>query len=476
MNLIWLVKQSYNTAYSVQLTGNSKKMKRLSAVSCRLLAFLVCLTFCQVSKAQDTGRDTLPGFQFDILSFQTSSFSADSARVDVFVAVPYSWLMFLNATEKYVADYEVTVTIFEKTGSTVRSRLQPLSATLATAEWEKLHELDLTRADASQYSFTLKQGSEYNARIEIKDLSTHKELIASRSFTVLKFPRDTASISDILLYKSKEGAHILPHIGTDISSLKIDEAGLFCELYNAPQSAPFWLTQRISTTDDGEEIARNTSIFISTGQKRIPIFLPFIQEDLWSGKYQLELYMLTDGKDSVLTTSAELQAHALASRSRQLVVSGVHGVPLANLDLDDAIQQLAYIATGDAYDSLFHARTKQAKRKAIMDFWDKMNWYKGERTTKPMEAFYRRVQYANDHFKGVAQGWRSDRGKVYIMLGAPTSIDRYAYDVSNRPYEIWRYYDLNLQYYFTDQFMMGDYRLASVTPPPGTFLWQRESY
>src|SRR5579872_1971768 len=97
--------------------------------------------------AQYKTTDTLPSFQFDVLSFQTAKFSPDSARVDVFVAVPYSWLMFLNATEKYVADYEVKVTISEKpTDSLVRSRVQPLSVTLATAEWEKLHELDMTRA------------------------------------------------------------------------------------------------------------------------------------------------------------------------------------------------------------------------------------------------------------------------------------------------------------------------------------------
>jgi len=437
---------------------------------------LIGLLISNIGFAQENGHDSLPGFQFDILSFQTQKFSPDSARVDIFVAVPYSWLLFLNATEKYVADYEVTVTVYEKTGNIVRKKVQPLSVILATAEWEKLHELDLTRADASQYSFTLKQGEGYEVRIEIKDLTTTKHLYSSRDFTVLKFPLGSSSISDMLLYKSKEGSHILPHIGSDISSLKIDEAGLFCELYNAPQSIPFWLMQRICTIDDSDEIARSSAILISSGQKRMPVFLPFIQEDLWSGKYLLELFMLGDGKDSMLSTSGELQAHALATRSRKIEVSGVHGVPLSGLDLDDAIQQLAYIATGDAYDSLFHAQTKQQKRKAIMDFWEKTNWYKGERTTRPMEVFYRRVQYANEHFKGMGQGWRSDRGKVYIMLGSPTSTERHSFDAMNRPYEIWRYYDLNQQYYFSDQFMMGDYRLASVTPPPGTFLWQRESY
>jgi GWxTD domain-containing protein len=446
--------------------------KYFRTINYQLLAisFLTSFAFAQE-------KDSVSGFQFDVLSFQTQKFSSDSARIDMYVAVPYSWLMFLNATEKYVADYEVNLSIYNRANdSLVRTMTQALSVILATTEMEKLHELDLTRADASQYSYILQQGGDYEVRITIKDLTTHKELSASKYFSVLKFPQSAASISDILLYKSKEGKRITPHIGTDISSLKMDEAGLFCELYHAPQSTPFWLMQRIIATDDSDEIDRTTTVLVSSGQTRMPVFLPFAQEDLWSGKYRLELYMFADGNDTMLSSTSALQNHSLAYRSRNIEVSGVRGVPLGGLDLDDAISQLAYIATGNAYDSLLQATTKQEKRRAIMDFWEKTNWYQNQRTTRPMEIFYRRVQYANEHFREMGQGWRSDRGKVYIMLGAPTQIEKYSYDTGNRPYEVWRYYDLNQQYYFTDQFMMGDYRLSSILPASGTFLWQRESY
>jgi GWxTD domain-containing protein len=421
--------------------------------------------------------DTVSHFQFDVLSFQTRNFSSDSARVDVYVAVPYSWLEFLNATEKYVADYKVSVSLFEKQAdSIIRKREQELTVTVPTEEWEKLKELDLTRADASQYSFMVHQGVGYEVRISINDLSTHKELTAKKDFTTLTFPVSSSSVSDILIYKSKIGNRILPHIGRGISGLKTNEAGIFCELYNAPQSTPFWLMQRISSVDDGEEVARTTNILVSSGQKRMPVFLPFIQEDLWTGKYVLEVYMLADGNDTMLSSREALIKRSMAYRTRDIEVTGIKGVPLTGLSLDEAIEQIELIATGGAYDSLASANTKQEKRKAIMDFWEKMNWYRNERTIRPEEVFYQRVQYANEHFRGMPQGWRSDQGKVYIMLGTPTSIDKHSFDARNKPYELWRYYDLNQQYYFSDQFMMGEYRLVSIFPPPGTFLWQRESY
>ncbi len=443
--------------------------------------FVFCLLFyfslIRSVLAQEQSLSTASEFQFDILSFQTNALASDSARVDIYVAVPYSRLMFLNAVEKYVADYEVNVSIFEKsTDSLIRTRTQELTVILGISEWEKLHELDLTRADASQYPFYLKQGGTYEVRIDLKDLTTHKALTASKQFTVLSFPAVAPSISDILLYKSKVGGRITPHIGPDISSLNVEEAGLFCELYNAPQRAPFWLLQRISSVEDGEEMARTTTALVTSGQKRMPVFLPFIQEDLWSGKYLLETFMFSDANDTMLSSSGALQSHALAARSRTIEISGVRGVPLANLDLDDAIGQLTYIATGNEYDSLIRAQTKREKRRAIMDFWDRMNWNNGQRTTRPMEVFYHRVEYANEHYKSMGAGWRSDRGKVYIMLGSPTAVDRHPYDANNRPYEVWQYYDLSQQYYFSDQYMVGEYRIVSIPPMAGTFLWQRESY
>src|SRR3954467_5929764 len=169
----------------------AKSAKRKAKTKKLILAFSFSL-FALVRPASAQQTDTLTGFGFDIHCFQTQKFSPDSARADIYIAVPYTRLKFLNAGEKYVADYEVHVSVFDKrTDSLVRSRVQPLTVMLLTSEWDKLQELDLTRADASQYPFTLAQGSEYEVKIEIKDLTTLKEMRLSRTFKVLSFPPST---------------------------------------------------------------------------------------------------------------------------------------------------------------------------------------------------------------------------------------------------------------------------------------------
>ena len=54
---------------------------------------------------------------------------------------------------------------------------------------------------------------------------------------------------------------------------------------------------------------------------------------------------------------------------------------------------------------------------------------------------------------------------VYITLGPPNNVDRHPFDYDAKPYEVWEYYDQNLQFVFMDETGFGDYRL--ITPMYG---------
>ena len=80
-----------------------------------------------------------------------------------------------------------------------------------------------------------------------------------------------------------------------------------------------------------------------------------------------------------------------------------------------------------------------------------------------MLEYYRRVEYANAHFKGYFKGWKSDMGMVYITLGPPDQVTRRPYEMDSRPYEVWEYYTLNMNFVFVDNTNFGDYRLQNPT-------------
>ena len=68
------------------------------------------------------------------------------------------------------------------------------------------------------------------------------------------------------------------------------------------------------------------------------------------------------------------------------------------------------------------------------------------------EEHYRRIAYANEHFAAGKQGWRTDRGEIYIKFGKPDEIESHPSgglyerpseegggETSTYPFEVWRY-------------------------------------
>lgn len=55
--------------------------------------------------------------------------------------------------------------------------------------------------------------------------------------------------------------------------------------------------------------------------------------------------------------------------------------------------------------------------------------------------YYRRIVYANEHWAANIPGWRTDRGRIYILYGPPDEIDSHPQggEHSANPFETWRY-------------------------------------
>ena len=86
--------------------------------------------------------------------------------------------------------------------------------------------------------------------------------------------------------------------------------------------------------------------------------------------------------------------------------------------------------------------------------------------TPSSNQYIQRVTYANTNL-GVAfhPGWKTDRGRVYIVYGAPDDIERYANSQESLPYEIWHYNNLSggVIFVFLDRSGTGFYELVHST-------------
>ena len=134
-----------------------------------------------------------------------------------------------------------------------------------------------------------------------------------------------------------------------------------------------------------------------------------------------------------------------------------------------------YIIT-DAEREVFISLPTEADRgKFIESFWKKRDPNPQTPENEFKIDFYNRIALANKFFgySGIP-GWRTDRGKIYILLGPPSEIQRdmsptqTAYTAFHGPKEVWNYWGLsnpnlpyNMEFVFVDKFGSGNYVLEN---------------
>ena len=128
-------------------------------------------------------------------------------------------------------------------------------------------------------------------------------------------------------------------------------------------------------------------------------------------------------------------------------------------DLDEAIEQLQYIAKRKDLDFMKAGRTDEERKSRFLAFWDRRDPTPGTARNERMEEYYYRVSFANRKYGTLEEGWKTDRGNVIVRFGEPDFIERRPFNFDVEPYEVWYYYRLGRRFIFIDRTGLGDYEL-----------------
>ncbi|MGA2922318.1 MAG: GWxTD domain-containing protein [Candidatus Sulfotelmatobacter sp.] len=136
----------------------------------------------------------------------------------------------------------------------------------------------------------------------------------------------------------------------------------------------------------------------------------------------------------------------------------------------------------------------------IEAFWQRRDPTPDTEENEYKEEHYRRIAYSNEHFAAGIPGWKTDRGRMYIMYGPADEIDSHPSggsferpmeegggETSTFPFEDWRYRYLEgigqeVIIEFVDTCMCGDYHMTldrsekdalKYTPNAGLTLYEQ---
>ena len=147
--------------------------------------------------------------------------------------------------------------------------------------------------------------------------------------------------------------------------------------------------------------------------------------------------------------------------------------------LDSLYEPLEYVLDPRTESGVYDRLTEDGKRRFLREFWRRRDPTPEDAENPALLDFYRAVAFANDAFRqvraGGVQGWRTDRGRIYLRHGRPDDALRRPV-ASPRPYEVWRYTQGRAYWYvFYDRNGLGDYVLIGTNDrrEPGLQEWAR---
>ncbi|MEJ5286750.1 MAG: hypothetical protein CH6_0187 [Candidatus Kapaibacterium sp.] len=130
-------------------------------------------------------------------------------------------------------------------------------------------------------------------------------------------------------------------------------------------------------------------------------------------------------------------------------------------------EKAKYIANDYEKELFKSLTTTEAKRRFLFQFWRRRNPDTTLIYNKAYDDFQQKINYANRFFSvgGNLEGWKTDRGRVLIQYGEPTTREYHPREPNKRSYEIWFYSELQggAFFYFVDLFGNGNYVLVHST-------------
>ncbi|MBN2410355.1 GWxTD domain-containing protein [candidate division KSB1 bacterium] len=379
-----------------------------------------------------------PSYNIDIANTAVPD-NFDMSRLNIYFQIVYDELQFIKIQDGFEANYEVTVIVYDDDEFQVDGKL-----------WKEtiyLDDYDKTNSQ-NDFSFTFTSfdldPDKYKIMVSVQDLETEKAQGIKFDTKLRDFSKNKVTASDIIFlkgvsYDSLGIKSITPELTNPYKGLTVPAYAYF-EIYNPSGEPEAEINYTIRGLNSKFEIKDSYTIPL-TGIRTLEAFTIPI-DSLKHDIYQLTINIKA-GKKVKLEKNFYIRWQ---------------GIPFAARDIESAIKQVIYIATPDEWKALDKA-SDENKLEEFKSFWKRHDPTPGTEVNEAMEAHYGRVEYANQNFSVMQrEGWKTDRGMVYIVLGPPDDIVRDPYPSDMRPWQIWNYYRINRRFEFIDYTGFGDYR------------------
>jgi GWxTD domain-containing protein len=378
----------------------------------------------------------LPNFDMELVP----SVREGRSGVDLNVGILYRSLIYVRRGDVYRSDLELTAQIFDGTGEYIVETVD-WTDSLVVSDHEQTQSFELFRL---RRRIDLPSG-EYLCRVVLRDVNSNKQVARFQRLSVPEFDQEKPLFGHLFVERVREGVYepvVSLHVPSNPDTLRA-----VTELYNADPydeievqlavvrfhtdgevaDPPFWITPYAGSLEyEGVDYNERDTVSSSrytleslSDQVQLKFRLPELERGVYRVDLTANLRQVRSAADSVVLT-----------RQRELSVKGADFPTVT--ELDEVIEALTYIARNRELSQIRETEDPVEKRRLFDAFWGELVGQR-EEAKRLLRTYYSRVEEANLFFTSHKEGWKTDRGMVYIVMGAPLYVERY-FDA-----EIWYY-------------------------------------
>jgi GWxTD domain-containing protein len=395
-----------------------------------------------------------PRFSTDA-AIQPGIGGAPEVRIDYRLA--RSELLFQRTPEGYRAGYEIRAIFYKD------DKKKPTAGDAFTRELrvERYAETVLQGVDIiDQVVFRVPSGK-YTIQVDLTDLNAERTSSTSFEFQVPNAPAGPIWFTDLTLgtlrpdsLRGTPTASLIDpnpsrRYGDNLSRLVVAGEVVDGRPLSAPDSV-YRLHYQVMS-DIRTAVATGDTLLARRGSRTPFQIVPELQV-LDPGSYDVMVELT-----SHVPPAAKGKKAVPIRREKSFTVEQTTATTA--LDPRAALEVLRYVATDSELQEMDRLRTSEERTAFWDEFWRRRDPSPETRDNEARDEFYKRVQYANQHFGAGVHGWRTDMGHVYIRFGQPDEVVRNPFRFEGPPEEIWYYYRERRTYFFVDQDGFGRYEL-----------------
>jgi GWxTD domain-containing protein len=393
--------------------------------------------------------DEIIYFNFDYAVFKSDN---QQSILEIYYSVNQKTLKYVKTNDLFEAAAKISVSIFNITTNTQvyqKSFKTPTSASDTS-------DSKLNQKLVGQLNFLLPDGS-YKMELTGSDFNDSSRFdFINPEIKIDNYSDSPIKISDIELANSvkksenensifyKNTLEIIPNPSA-LFGMNLNELYYYYEIYGlTPENiSDEYIMNYTVLNINNEKLVSTGKKFKRKLESKADYGIINI-DSLNRGSYTLQITLLDSAKNLSITREKKFfvfnNNNQIPSVSKQDSYLKSEYVNMSEDDLENEFNYAKYIMSENEAANYEKLNTLSEKKNYLFAFWKSRDNNLNTQNIEYKTEYFKRVAEANKNYKeAYKEGWKTDRGRIYIIYGKPDDVERFPFESDSKSYEIWKY-------------------------------------